>query len=254
MSILACLIGILTLMISVALMAKEMEREGQTEEERDRAIENRDLRQEILTLEEEQQTLDEKNDKESRAVAERIKRQDRMIVIRKRLAELEKAQDPTKTDAELQKIAENLKLEIAALKDERPTLFTRVEELKKELAKRKVQPKPQESVVVRPGGVGSRTARNIFFVECNSTGITIMEEGKADRKISHAAITKNDGYNKFLQRVRNTRDSMVLFLVRKAGHQSYLWAAGWAESKFEVTTGKLPIPNDGKIDLSLFDR
>ncbi len=106
----------------------------------------------------------------------------------------------------------------------------------------------------RPGRIGSRTARNVFFVECNSTGITIMEEDKEPLKISKAAIGKNDSYNNFLQEVRKTRDSMVLYLVRKSGNDSYLWAAGWAESKFEVNTGKLPIPNDGKIDLSLFNQ
>ena len=45
---------------------------------------------------------------------------------------------------------------------------------------------------------------------------------------------------------------MVLFLIRKSGNEAYLWAAGLAETKFKVTTGKLPIPNDGEIDLSLF--
>lgn len=45
---------------------------------------------------------------------------------------------------------------------------------------------------------------------------------------------------------------MVLFLVRKSGNDAYLWAAGHAESKFEVLTGKLPVPKDGEIDLSLF--
>jgi hypothetical protein len=31
-----------------------------------------------------------------------------------------------------------------------------------------------------------------------------------------------------------------------------LWAAGVAESEFRMRTGKLPMPNDGKIDLSIF--
>ena len=45
---------------------------------------------------------------------------------------------------------------------------------------------------------------------------------------------------------------MILFLVRKSGKKSYDWAAGIAETKYRVAHGKLPIPNDGKIDLSLF--
>ena len=45
---------------------------------------------------------------------------------------------------------------------------------------------------------------------------------------------------------------MVLYLVRKSGNDCYLWGAGWAETKSRLNTGKLPMPNDGKIDLSLF--
>jgi chaperonin cofactor prefoldin len=252
MSILACLIGILTLMISVAMVAKEMERRGRTQEELDRALENRDIRREVARLREEKQNLEDRMKKERKTVAEMIELQDKKIVLRDRLDEIEKARDPEKTDAELQKIAENLKKEITALKKERPSLVKRLKELEQELKARKDQPEPPESVLVRPGGVGSRTARNIFFVECHSTGITLMEEDRPPVKISTAAIGRNDTYNKFLQEVKGTRDSMVLYLVRKAGNESYLWAAGHAESKFDLTTGKLPIPNDGRIDLSLF--
>jgi hypothetical protein len=79
-----------------------------------------------------------------------------------------------------------------------------------------------------------------------------MRRNEEPKVISKASIGKNDDYNSLLEEVTRTRDSMVLFLVRKSGNNSYLWAAGWAESKFEVTTGKLPLPNDGSIDLSLF--
>lgn len=252
MSILACLIGVLTLMISVTMFAKERDRRGRSQEELDRAIANRDLRKEIAKLRKEEAMIAEKIKRERKTVAAMIELQDKQIVLREQLDALRKAQDRGPTDVELQKIAENLKKEIAALKKERPALVKQLEKLQAELKSRKEQPKPEESVLVRPGGVGSRTARNIFFVECNSTGITIMEEDRPPVKISRAAIPKNDSYNKFLQRVKGTRDSMVLFLVRKAGNESYLWSAGHAESKYELTTGKLPIPNDGRIDLSLF--
>ena len=43
MSILACLIGILTLMISVMMQVQQMEKHGRTEEEMARATKNRDL-------------------------------------------------------------------------------------------------------------------------------------------------------------------------------------------------------------------
>lgn len=48
------------------------------------------------------------------------------------------------------------------------------------------------------------------------------------------------------------RDSLMVNRIRKAGNESYLWAAGRAETQFRLKHGKLPMPNDGKIDLSLF--
>ena len=152
----------------------------------------------------------------------------------------------------MQKLLENLTKEIARLKRERPSLVKRLKELQDELKARKEAPKPKESVVVRPRGVGQRGSKNIFFVECNSTGIVIIDKGKADKPISVAAIPTSRAYNAHLDTVKKTRDSMVLFLVRKTGTTAYRWAAGVAETKYKVSTGKLPIPNDGKIDLSLF--
>jgi hypothetical protein len=252
MSILACLIGILTLMISVAMQVQEANREEQTGEEHDRAIENAALKQKKEILARKAGELELRIRKERKTVAEMAELKDREVALKMKLEELEKARDPKKTDAMLQKIAENLKHEIAALKKEHPPLDKRLKELLAQLKERREAPKPEESVIVRPGGSGSRKARNIFFVECNSTGIVLLRGDAPPKAISKATIGSNGNYNAFLDEVKKTRDSMVLFLIRKAGNDSYRWAAGWAQSKYEVNIGKLPIPNDGKIDLSLF--
>ena len=253
MSILACLIGILTLMISVTMQVNEQKSKGLTEEETSRALRNRDVKKEIKKVTEEITSLDKEIETHKSTSAEMRKLKDRQIVLRDELKEIAKASDKSKTDAELQKLAENLKREIAALKQEQPSLAKRIEELKKLIAERKIPPKADEKVVVRPGGIGSRTARNVFFVECNSTGITIIEKGRKPVTVSQAAIDTNKNYSSFLQRVKSTDDSMILFLIRKSGNTSYLWAAGWAESQFKLRTGKLPVPKDGPIDLSAFD-
>ena len=252
MSILACLIGILTLMISVMSQLKELDREKLSQEEYDRAITYRDLKIEIEQLRKLLAEIDIKIEKEKSSLSELQKLEDLRVVLKQKLDELQKAEDPKKSDAELQKIAENLRIEIKALKSERPALVKQLDQLKEELKKRKVPPKPVDSVVVRPGGVGSRAAQNLFFVECNATGIVLLEKGAEPVTVSKASITASEDYNKFLDKVKRTRDSMVLYLVRKAGNESYQWAAGWAETQFRLNTGKLPLPNDGKIDLSLF--
>ena len=252
MSILACLIGILTLMISVTMQVNQMNREGRTEEEMARAVANRDLKKKAEDTQKEIAKLEEKLRKEKSTAAELAKLEDQKIVLRRKLEEIQKAAHPDETDASLQKLVENLKQEITQLKRERPPLQKQLAALQAELKKRKEPPKVVESVIIRPGGVGSREARNLFFVECNSTGIVILHEKGPSKPISKAAIPTNEEFNAFLEKVKRTRDSMVLFLIRKSGNEAYLWAAGIAETKYEVRTGKLPIPNEGKIDLSLF--
>ncbi|MBK1832496.1 hypothetical protein [Roseibacillus ishigakijimensis] len=254
MSILACLIGVLTLLISVNMIIKENERDNITQEELDRAKENLKLKKQAEAVKKELAKLEERLQKEKAATIELEKLKERSIVLQERIEELAKAENPEESDAALQKILENLRQEIRALEREQPTLEKRKKELLAEIEKRKIPPKPNEKVIIRPGGVGSRTARHVFFVECNSTGIVLRREDQPEITVSTAAIPNNDQYGDFLEEVKRTRDSMVLFLVRKAGNEAYLWAAGHAEQQFEVRTGKLPVPKDGEIDLSLFEQ
>ena len=122
MSILACLIGILTLMISVSMQVQQMEHEGKTEEELDRAIANRDLKQEAIKIDQDIKNLEQQLKKDHSTVAELQKIKDKRIALTLELKELKKAKDPENSDAALQKLLENLKKEIAALKQERPPI------------------------------------------------------------------------------------------------------------------------------------
>lgn len=254
MSILACLIGILTLMISVSMQVKQMDTQDRTAEEKALAIQNRDLKKDADKISAQISSAAQRLKKEKATVAQLAELKDQKIVLKEKLVEIEKAKDPEKSSAALQKIIENLKQEIASLKRERPSLSKKLEELKAELARRKNPPKPVESVVVRPSGSGVRAASRLFFVEANSTGIVMINDQGKKITVSTDSIAKNPAYNAFLTTVKATRDSMVLFLIRRDGANAYNWAAGIAESKYEVKTGKLPVPNDGNIDLSLFQK
>ena len=254
MSILACLIGILTLMISVMMQVQQMEKNGRTEEEMARATKNRDLQIQAKELEEKIAELDEKLKQDKSTVSAMAKIKEARIALTMKLKELEKAKDPKMTDAQLQKQVENMKKEVKALRQERPPLAKRLKTLQDELKARKEDPKPKESVIVQPRGVGEGGPRKIFFVECNSTGIILLDAQGGERKLSTAAIKTSGVYAKYLDRVKKTEDSMVLYLIRKSGNEAFGWAAATAELKYKLPTGKLPIPNDGKIDLSLFKR
>lgn len=251
MSILACLIGILTLMISVMSQLKEMDQEGKTEEEMARAIERRNLVAEAKKLEQQIAKLDErmKTGRKSAAELERLK--DRRIVLRDELEDLTKAKG--ETDVELQKKAELLRRELAALKKEQPALARQLADLQRQLKERKEAPEPPKSVQVRPGGTSLHMASVIYFVECHSTGLNLLDRGKEPVRVTTAAIPNSAEFKSFLARVKTERNPMVLFLIRKEGYNAYRWAAHEAREKFELRTGKLPLPNNGPIDLTLFD-
>ncbi|MFK7910687.1 MAG: hypothetical protein AB8F34_08790 [Akkermansiaceae bacterium] len=252
MSILACLIGILTLLISVSMVINQRERDGYTEEELERAKQNNQLIRTDKKVRQEIAKLQQRLKKEKKTVAELQQLENKKAALTLKLKDLV---DPKgKTDAQLQKIVENLKIEAKQLKTEQPKLDKRIKDLLAELKKRKIKPKENNSVVIRPPGVGRDVPRNLFFVECNSTGIVIRDRGEQKTIIATAAIPTNPKFAQFCNKVKGTRDSMVLFLVRRSGNSSYLWAAGLAETKFEVKTSKLPVPKDGEIDLTLFTR
>lgn len=251
MSILAGLIGILALMINLAMQSQELDHK-QSEEEHERALKFHDLKKQITAVNKKLQKVESTIQRERKTVAEMAELKDRQISLRDELAELKRAAEG-ESDAALQKLIENLKQELATLRASKDPLQERIAALEQELKTRR-ETKPVESVIVRPGGTGSRQARNLFFVECNSTGIVLRRKGAEPTSILRGAIGTSDVYNTFLDRVKKTGSSMVLFLVRKSGNESYRWAAGWAQSKYEVRIGKLPLPNDGAIDLSLFDR
>lgn len=254
MSILACLIGILTLLISVSLIIKEKEQEGYTEEELQRAKENKALKAQAEKARAEIVAIEEKSITENKAALELKKLKDRSISLQLALDEIKKGKD--RTDDELQKLVENMKLETRDIEKEQPALLKLKASLLAQIKERKLQPKPESSVIIRPGGIGKDIPKNIFFVECNSTGIILRDrkDENKDLQISTAAIEKSNEFGDLCAQVKRTDDSMILFLVRRSGNRSFLWAAGTAETKFEIKTGKLPVPNEGKIDLSLFKR
>ncbi|MDB4333037.1 hypothetical protein N9986_01035 [Akkermansiaceae bacterium] len=254
MSILACLIGILTLMISVTMQVQQMEKSGRTEEEMDRALENRDLLAQAEKIKEGLEKKNEQLKEEKATVAVMAKLEDQKIALTMEIDGLKKANEDSLADTALQKRVENMKKEVVAIKKERPPFSKRLQELQDEIKARKEAPKPKESVVIQPRGVGEGGADEIFFVECNSTGIVLLDHEGGKKSISTAAIKTSGVYATYLDKVKKTNDSMVLFLIRKSGDVSFRWAAASAEIKYKLPTGKLPIPNDGDIDLSLFKR
>lgn len=249
MSILACLIGILTLMISFS-MAANQKKQGMSEEEFHLAQENKRIKTLISNKKKEMEKLDKSLQKDRSASLDLQKLKEMLAKLKAQLSEL----DATKlaSPEEMQSAIDALKAETVAIKKEQPTLERRVQELKARLAQLKEQPVPKEPAKIMPPSLGMDIPRNLFFVECNSTGIVIRGPKDTETPISTAAIKDSQEFALFCEKVKNTNDSMILFLIRKPGFPAYEWAAGRAEKDFDLRTSRLPIPNEGPIDLSLF--
>ncbi|MDB4707464.1 hypothetical protein OAF57_05780 [Akkermansiaceae bacterium] len=159
MSILACLIGILTLMISVVIQVQQMKKAGRTEEEMALAMKNRTLIKKAEKLLKEGDLKKKELQKEKATVSVMEKLKDRKIALTMELEGLNKAKNKSRSDAELQKQVENMRNEIVAIKEERPPLAKRLKDLEDELKRREEKPKPKDSVKVQPRGVlgGGRT-------------------------------------------------------------------------------------------------
>ncbi len=249
MSILACLIGILTLMIAVS-MAVNQKKEGMAEEDFQRAQENRKIQVDITKKLKEIEEIQKRMEKEKNAFIEKKKLEEILAKLKADLAKLESVK--MEPPEEIKKEIATLEAQTIAIKEEHVPLQNKLQELQAKLGDLKNRPAPKESVAIKPPALGSNLPRELFFVECNSTGIVIRGPNDSETVISTAGIPDSPEYMAFCEKVHKTRDSAILFLIRKDGSEAYNWAAGLAETNFRVRTAKLPAPNDGKIDLSLF--
>ena len=254
LSVLACLIGILTLMISVTIAVKSLETAGRDKDELARAKENQALLARQRNLQKELAALKTTVKTHHAAAVELQELEDRRIVLRRKLDEQSALlKPPAPTDKALQKLVETVVDTIEALRKERPTLEKTLADLKAELERRKIKPdREPPPILVRPGGTGSANIALVSFVECDSTGIVIHRRNGPRTNVSLAAIGTDPAFNKFLEEAKGQRGSMILFLLRDTGNPAYVRAAGWAEHQFQLRTGKLPLPGKGEVDLSLF--
>jgi len=252
LSILACLIGLLTLMIKIISDLKAIEHAENNKEETARVEEHAALQKEIKKNEDALNKVQEELKKKSTASIEMSEIEQKRIVLRKKLAEL-KEQTPDETDESLQKKIETMIEQIASLKKERPSLEQKIAELMKELEARKIAlDAPPPPVIVQPRGSASASRESLHFIECNANGVVIMRQDGNNTPVSLATITTDAELIEFFNKAKTDRNAVILFLIRTDGNAAYQTAAGWAENQFQLRTAKLPIPNKGEIDISRF--
>ena len=251
MSILDCLIGSLTLMIA-ALMANSANSE-QSEEVVQRYHDHSKLKAEMEADRKELEQLakliadaERLSDEAKRALAEVARLENQQ---KDKLQQLDANSEYAKMLAE----ANRLRTRITELEIEPKALQEEIARLKKEVEKRNAG--PEEAIVqIRSGGSGVDIVPT--FVECASTGL-VVHEGQEPQRIRTGDIAKSDGdFAKLLNRVAATPKGQVIFLVRPDAVGVYNTARNFARQHYGpngfARNGKLPVPTQGNIDLSVF--
>jgi Na+-transporting methylmalonyl-CoA/oxaloacetate decarboxylase gamma subunit len=258
LSILACLIGALVLMIVVLVIAQVGKAEGRSPEEIRRAqdylqikkdiVERKDLevvlKEKIATLEALQKQIDEK--------------EQQFIKLRKLLTTSKDIQEANlKISQQMQKELDDLLTEIFGLKEQQKESQAEITKLMAELKKRQVPAdKKIPPVVVQPSGSGMPEDTKAYFVEAGGGALKILGAWGEDYRLSAASevVVADVAYNHFLTELAKNPKSFILFLVRDDGAGAFNNGAGRAEADYKIRVGKLPVPGRGVLDLALFDK
>lgn len=261
LSILACIIGILVLMIAAIALGQigrdvpaatrdDAAAQKAAAEAQARLEQYRAARQKIQADREQIPLL-------RGSLAERKVLQARLEALRREAAVLD-AQDKSATDQhrraqeELQRQqaeAERLAQQVAQLEQQLLPLRTQREQLRGELAKRQAPPE-EAAVLVQPSGSGMNL--NPTFIECAGAS-AVLHDGPVPVRIPTAQLAGSPQYLQLLDKVKKTDKGTILFLIRPDGVWTYNTARQIARSNY-VTNGKLAIGGQGKLDLTRFGK
>lgn len=259
LSILACLIGALVLIIVVLCVAQTQQSDGRTKEEMDQAREYQDLLRKEKEQKEIEAILTDRLAKLEKLKEESAEKQQRLAKLRVLLAT---SADVKKMNQEigqnLLKELDNLLLEITGLTDQQKTLNEEIAKLMAEIKSREVPlQKVVPPVVVQPSGSGYAQGTKMYFVEATGGKLTIFWDQKQRTVVSAtpAVIIADEALNYFLKEVIKVPQARIIFLMRDDGTTAFNNAAGWAQSTYGYRVdqiGRLLIPGRGEIDLQMF--
>lgn len=248
LSILACVIGTLTLLIT-ALALGQMDNDTVASAEKyqkvkDQASKDIEL---IKRLKAEIARIEAKANDVQKKLAEARLKLEQLMLAKEKLSQLKK-EEPQEIDIPAFDPFK-AKKRIEELENELQELAKTKAELLAELKKRK-QPPEEAEVVIQPSGSGVDLLPT--FVECTASGIAIYD-GQEPQRVRRADLATDETFLKLLARIAATPKATVIFLVRDDGLGTYYQARDVA-NLHDASNGKLPVIGHGKLDLSLFKK
>jgi len=143
--------------------------------------------------------------------------------------------------------ADLLVAQLAALEAELEKLIASSEEADAEL----VEIEDDSSLApieLLPQGVGQNLMP--FFVECSADGLRVqLRDGRWSDYLHMGDLVQGGRFKVYLQKIRAVRYGTVIFLIRPSGVETYKRAVKMADELY-IRNAKLPMPGWGEIDFS----
>lgn len=256
LSIIAAIIGVLTLMIA-AVTINQLNQED-VKEAVENSIEMDGLEKQLVVYKGEIEKLKLKmGAEEAEILKKKAQRQQELV---KTEAELKRLIEELKKATEEAKEKEKVKIVIPEIpKDEREgiadmqaqlaLLKERLAVLNKELSDREKPPEEAE-VSVLPGGSGLSFIPK--FVECAGDSLVLHTE-ETPVRIRRGEAAANPLFVKLLEEVANNQNMTIVFLVREDGVDTYNLLRRICNEN-DVRNGKLPAIGNGRLDFSNFNK
>ncbi|MCB1233684.1 MAG: hypothetical protein KDM91_01275 [Verrucomicrobiae bacterium] len=254
LSILVCIIGCLTLIIVVLNLMSMSKAEGREPKEVERAREYVEMKK--------KQDEDQKKYDDLRQLIENLIQQNKDTLTQMQKLELLKnmLENQEEIDASREELIAKFNLlqnTNKKLDEDHNQMVVQIEEMKKEIAKRKLPPDPSRMRVI-PSGSGTNIEP--YFVEIADKTVLIHQSlTEPPVEIPSASVNQDENFVKLLDAIAAKPYRRLIFLVRgnpeavaNLGRANAVVGAYNQTRGSEIIAGRLPLPGDGKVDLSMF--
>lgn len=264
LSIIACVIGVLTLLISTMSLAQMGTEDVASLEQYERI--QRELEKLLAEIEQLRSEMDEDALQKTETIDQRrlalIAAQQQLerllnqiVEIRRWMAQMaEEAKIAGRTAAEADQQGEKIRDELSRLERRAAQLGQELKEqqeqlaaLEKELDERQ-QPPEEAQVSILPSG--SAVGFEPVFVECAADAV-VIHQGDSPPRIRAADLAQDEQFLRLLSIVAASPRQRIVFLIREDGLSTYQRASRLADVH-EADHGRLPVVGQGRIDLSYF--
>ncbi len=245
LSVLACVIGTLTLMISALALGQMDTKELASAEQLEKA--QRALAEVLKEIERLKKEMADAHTDIGVKQEELLKLQQELERIQREKREAEaRLDDPI--DVDMPSVDEEAhKKRLEKLEEDLQTIKEQIETLKAQIADKK---KPPDEAVVQVRPSGSGVGLKPVFVECTVNSVVVYE-GDEPHRVSRGALNTDEEFLAMLDRVAKAKDTTVVFLIRDDAISTYRSASAVAKKHY-ARNGKIPVIGHGKLDLSAF--